>query len=220
MEDAHRVAVLDRVDYLQEDFLYQKIVPNILHDQVTSRLHSSKKVTHPLTFGDHAEQVAVVAKVHHDVDVLFLLDDLVQRDDVRMPACQLMKGNLSPLEMPLPAVEAGAEETFNSEVDGLRCVQVDSEVDDAVRAYTEDREELESTAVDGVADEVTAGSSESVGGHGDCGGVSGSDGSGDYWKKMCVLCRVVGWGRRREGRRVIYLASLVDENVVPDSALV
>lgn len=121
--------------------------------------------THPLTFCDHPKEITLIAEIHNHKNVIPLLEHLVQRHDIGVPARQLVQGNLSPLEVPLAAVEAGTKEAFHSKVDGFRSVKIDGEVNDTVSTEPEDGEELEAAVVDGVADEVTAGGSESVGWH-------------------------------------------------------
>ena len=77
-----------------------------------------------------------------------------------------MQSDLSTLEVSLSRVETSTKKAFDSEVDGLRSMEVDGEINDTICAETEDGKEFESAIVDTVSDKVTAGSSEGVGGHG------------------------------------------------------
>lgn len=148
VEDTHRVAILDRVDDLEEDRFDQHVVADI-----------------PLLLGDHPKQVALVTKVHNDKDVVALLDDLVQGHNVGVPRRELVKRDLSPLEVPLSRVETGPEKAFDGEVYRSRSMKVDGEVDHSIGSKTENRKELETTVVEGVTDERWTRVGESVGRH-------------------------------------------------------
>ena len=65
-----------------------------------------------------------------------------------------MQGNLALLEMPLASIESGTEQDLDGEIDGLRLGHVLCQIDDAVRADTEDREQVQAVVVDERTDEV------------------------------------------------------------------
>ena len=94
--------------------------------------------THTLSFSDHGEQVPVLSVVHHDIQMIALLDQSVHGDDARVCRCQAVKRNLSTLEMPLSRVKAVSAEAFDRAIDGLSMCRVDGEVHDAVRAGPDD----------------------------------------------------------------------------------
>ena len=151
MKDAHRVTVLDSVDNLEENLLDQGVVSEIL--QGVSEVRQAAPCTHPLLLCDHAKQIPFVAKVHDDKDVVSLFDNLVQCHDIGVSRSELMQGDLSTLEMPLPRVKSSAKQALDCEVDGFRRMQVDGEVYDAIGSKTKNREEFQSTIVQGVSDE-------------------------------------------------------------------
>ena len=76
-----------------------------------------------------------------------------------------MKGDLAALKVALSRVEARTEKTFDREVDGFWCVQVDGEINNTVGTETEDGEKFEAAVVDAVTDEVTTGRGKGVGRH-------------------------------------------------------
>jgi len=54
-----------------------------------------------LSLSDHSKQIAFIAKVHDDEYVVAFFDDLVQRYDIGMPGCELVKGDFSSLKVAL-----------------------------------------------------------------------------------------------------------------------
>ncbi len=122
MEDSHRMAVLSSVDDLEEHLFDQGVVADILQVHQYGAPTGDEETTHPLSLGDHAEEITLIAEVHDDEDVVPLLKHLVQCDDIRMVRGKLVKGDLSPLEMSLSRVETGAEKAFDSKVHGFGSV--------------------------------------------------------------------------------------------------
>lgn len=75
---------------------------------ICGRRNESVSRTYSLLLGDHSEQVSLVAKVHDDKDVVSLLDHLVHTDDIGVPACELVQGDLAPLKVPLASIDTRA----------------------------------------------------------------------------------------------------------------
>ena len=122
MEDAERVAVLDRVDELEEDRGDEPVVTDV-------GLPAA---------GDHREEVAIRAVVEdlerragpvsvvlivsspagrgkhtYDVDDGGRLNDAVDRDDGRVRGRETVQAKLPPLEVTLPGVERGIVEALD-----------------------------------------------------------------------------------------------------------
>lgn len=189
MVDAQLMAVVDRIDDLEEDLADQLVVAEV-----------------PLSLSDHPEEVPLLTELQHDVDAVLLLDDIVQCHDVRVMARERVQRDLPSLERPLTLVEADLVETLDG-VEGLVTQRgvtprgwvrgrprgdVPCEVDDAICAESEDGDEFEAVSVDEVADEVL-GVAGVLGGHGclgDCVRVGRRDGREDGMRE------VVGEGGR------------------------
>lgn len=151
MVDTKPVAVIDRVDDLKEDPTDQLVVAEV-----------------PLPLRDHPKQVALLAELQHDVDARLLLDDIVERHDVPVVAGEGVESDLPPLKGPLSLVEADLVEALDgverlmaeggmgtrSRMRRRSCGDVPREVDDSIRSQAQDRNELELTIVDPVADQV------------------------------------------------------------------
>lgn len=95
MEDAERMAILYRVDNLQEDTADEGVVFNVLWAWSATIFEleigmSKGQGTYPMSFGDHPKQIPFVAEIEDHKDVISLLDDLVHGDDVGVPAGQLV----------------------------------------------------------------------------------------------------------------------------------
>ena len=78
MINMQRVAVLDCVKQLQEYFLNKFVIA-----QITAMVE------------DLREQVAVLAIVHNNISVLWVLDDAVERNDVGMRRGELVECDLA-----------------------------------------------------------------------------------------------------------------------------
>lgn len=200
MVDAERVAVFDGVDDLQEHALDQRVVADI-----------------PLTVGDHAKQVSILAIVEDDVDEFPFFDRLVHGHDVAMCRGELMERNLAALELSLARVERGFEQALDRVLaaacrwrrrrrTGRRRMMervrlragrgVDGTVHDTVRTDAEHGDEFESAVVDAVAEHVV--------GAGKPGRRRGRGGGGGHRER-----RKEGGGDRQKGGIVPFLDVLV-----------
>lgn len=103
----------------------------------------SRETTHPLSVGDHGEQIPFIPVIHHDVEVVPFLDEPVHGDDARVGRGETVQGDLPSLEMSLSGVEAVSTETFHRAVGRLTVPRVYGQVDDSVRAGAYDRDQVD-----------------------------------------------------------------------------
>lgn len=199
MVDAQLVAVVDRVDDLEEDLPDELVVAKV-----------------PLSLRDHPEEVSLLTELEDDVDAVLLLNDVVQSHDVAMVTREGVQRNLPPLERPLSLVESNLVEALDGVerlmsqrrmtprrgIGGWPRSYIPREVDDAVRSQSKDRDKLETIPIDEVSDEVLRVTGV-LGGHG-CLGYCVRVGRWDSWEDRLGEVDV---GRRivrveRGGRRV------------------
>lgn len=142
MMNAKSMAILDGRDDLKEDGLDEVVFTEV-----------------KLLLGDGREEVAVGAEIHDDKDPLGFFKDTVQSDDAWVSRSELVQGNFTTLEFALAGVQAGFREALDGIPGGLLWgrIGVDCKVNDAVCTGTEDRNELNATAVDALAGEVVSG---------------------------------------------------------------
>ena len=134
MVDAETVAVLDRINDLQEDVLDEVVAAEV------TRL-----------FGDLAEEITVGTVGEDDVDAGRGLDYVMQGDYVRMGGSESVKCDLPSLEGALPAVEAGLVEALDGV---LFPISGNGLVYDAIGSEADDGDELEVAVVDPLAGKV------------------------------------------------------------------
>lgn len=146
MDDSHRVTVSNSVNDLEEDVSDQSVLPDV-----------------ELTFGDHAEQIALAVFEDDKHDGL-RRDDLEEGDDGRMGGGEGVKGEFPPHELFLPSVKGEVVETLDSE-ELSRSGEIFGEKDDTVGSFTKFLDEFESTVVDLGAQEVLTGGSGVGRGH-------------------------------------------------------
>lgn len=82
--DAKRMTIFHGVEQLKKNMLYEMVAPQIA--TVVANL---------------GKEVMVGSVVHNDVGVFVVLDNTMQRDDVRMSAGDLVKGDFSDMELSL-----------------------------------------------------------------------------------------------------------------------
>ena len=78
-----------------------------------------------------------------------------------MSARELVQPNFSSLKVLLSRIETSAQQTFDGQVDGRGCMQVNCKIDDALCAHAENGDEFNSAIVDDLSDEVDARGCES-----------------------------------------------------------
>ena len=112
-----RMAVLDCVKQLQEYFLNKIVIA-----QITTMVEDLRK------------QVAVLAIVHNDIGVLWVLDDAVEGNNVGVRGGELVEGDLAHVQLALArSVALGRMgKAFDGIGDGLLRVDVHGSVDDTI----------------------------------------------------------------------------------------
>lgn len=115
--DIQRMAVLDCVKQLQEYFLNKIVIA-----QITTMVEDLRK------------QVAVLAIVHNDIGVLWVLDDAVEGNNVGVRGGELVEGDLAHVQLALArSVALGRMgKAFDGIGDGLLRVDVHGSVDDTI----------------------------------------------------------------------------------------
>ena len=146
MCDPELVQPLHPVEQLQKCVAYQLVVPHIL--PMPSAHGQTAENTHSLALGDHGEEIAFLSIVHDDVQELVLLYQSMHGDDARVGGSETVQRDLPSLEVSLSGIEPVPAEGFDGSVLGLAVPRVDGEVDDAIGAGTDDRDQLDVAVVD------------------------------------------------------------------------
>lgn len=139
MVDAQRVAVIDGIEELEE---------NVLDEVVAA------KIT-PL-LQNLAEQITIRTVIHNNEGAIFLFNDTMQRDDVRVNRCKLVKGDLLHVKASLPSGVScwRVKKAFNGigwPVEGRRA-KVDRAINNPITTMAQDAHELEGAIVDNGTD--------------------------------------------------------------------
>jgi hypothetical protein len=137
------------VEQLKKHVSNELIVAHILYHQRTVSDQVYEDSTYALLVGDHGEEVTFIPVVHHDIQVIAILYQPVHCDDARMRRREFVQGNLSPLKMALPGVEAVSPQALDRAVYTIVAIPpVDGFVDYTIGARTDDRDQLEGVVVD------------------------------------------------------------------------
>lgn len=133
MINMQRMAVFDRVKQLQEYFLNKFVI-----SQITTMVE------------DLREQVAVLAIVHNDISVLWVLDDAVEGNNIGVRRGELVECDLAQVELALArSVALGRMgKAFDGVGNGLMRVDVYGSVDDTIAAIAKHFNEFERVIVD------------------------------------------------------------------------
>jgi hypothetical protein len=82
MINTQRVAILNRIEQLQEDVLDELILAKV-----------------PALVEDLGEEVAILAIVHNDIRKIFVLDDTMERDDIGVGGGALVEMDLAQVQL-------------------------------------------------------------------------------------------------------------------------
>jgi hypothetical protein len=103
-----------------------------------------------------AKQITIRAQIHNDEGAVFLFDDTMKRDNIRVDRCKLVKGNLLHMKTSLtPGVSCRrVKKTFDGVgwgIEGSRA-KVDRAINNPITTVAQDTDEFEGAIVDESAD--------------------------------------------------------------------
>jgi hypothetical protein len=137
--DSQRVAVIDRIEKLEE-YVFDEVV--------------SAKITSLLQ--NLAEQITIRTVIHHDECTIFLFNDTMERDDIRVNRCKLVKGDLLHVKTSLASGAScwrvkQAFDSIGGAVEGRRA-KVDRTINNPITTMAQDAHEFEGAIVDNGTD--------------------------------------------------------------------
>jgi hypothetical protein len=133
------MAVIDRVEELEESVLNQVVVA---------------KITSPVQ--NLAKEITIWTVIHNDEGAIVLFDDAVKCDDIRVGRCTFVESNL--LDMKASLADSVSRRRVKKTLDGVgrgivgSRTKVDRAINDPVTAITQDAYEFEGAIVDESAD--------------------------------------------------------------------
>jgi hypothetical protein len=137
--DAQRVAVIDRIEELEEN-----VFDEVVSAKITSLLQNL------------AKQITIRTVIHNDEGAIFLFNDTMERDNIRVNWCKLVKGDLLHVKTSLASGVSGwcVKKAFDGiwwAVEGRRA-KVDRAINNPITTMAQDAHEFECAIVDNGTD--------------------------------------------------------------------